>query len=463
LTDGRSFHIVGSFAGSTVGSVFQATRRGPAVFDDIIHHQDLQKYLKTYQKGDTLFLEGDDSQDLYFLVSGHLEVLKGDKKIEEIMDPGTLFGELSFLLGAKRTATVRAENEVQVLRIPKNEVSHFFKQFPAVDHKIAEILARRLDDRSQAVYGLRQICDKLPDAVMLTDQSGKVVAWNAAAEKLYGRNWHHMRGTSAEDLYEEPQVYRELLQEIQSRTSVPERVLKIKHLEKGTRYVSTSVTLLHDSQSNIQSILWLGRDVTAAHRLERRYRRTRYWLIPSMILLVLLGAAIILGYPYFSKGVQTVDQRKLDLRNFLAKDYFLLKSLLTQPLARGDRIQTTRVLNEFFNLQEAKRCPYSGIVLLDRQKKVFDAFSIRPGFNAQSMIGTSYTGIQFQGSEKSLFRVLVLYRADQDHPMGRKGIEVAFDLKQNDQEVGWLLFQIDLDCMKANFDVDEDGLRKLQS
>jgi len=94
---------------------------------------------------------------------------------------------------------------------------------------------------------------------------------------------------------------------------------------------------------------------------------------------------------------------------------------------------------------------------------VFDTFSIRPGFNAQSMIGTSYTGIQFQGSEKSLFRVLVLYRADQDHPMGRKGIEVAFDLKQNDQEVGWLLFQIDLDCMKANFDVDEDGLRKLQS
>ncbi len=433
------------------------------MLDDIIHHQDLQKYLKTYQKGDTLFVEGDDSQDLYFLVSGHLEVLKGDKKIEEIMEPGALFGELSFLLGAKRTATVRAENEVRVLRIPKNELSDFFKQFPAVDHRITEILARRLDERSQAVYGLRQICDKLPDAVMLTDQSGRIVAWNAAAEKLYGRNWHHMRGTSAEDLYEEPQVYRELLQEIQSRISVPERVLKIKHLEKGTRYVSTSVTLIHDSQSNIASVLWLGRDVTAAHRMERRYRRTRYWLVPSVILLVLLAAAIILGYPYFSKGVQTVDQRKLDLRNLLAKDYFLLKSLLTEPLARGDRVRTTQVLKEFFTLQEAKLCPYNGIVLLDRQKKVFDAFSIKPHFNAQAMTGTSYTGIEFQGSEKSLFRILVLYRADKDNPMGRKGLEIAFDLKQGDQNVGWLLFQIDRDCMKANFDVDEEGLRGLQS
>ncbi len=71
------------------------------MLDEIIHNKDLERYLKTYQKGDTLFLEGDESQDLYFLVSGHLEVLKGDKKIAEITEPGALFGELSFLLGAK--------------------------------------------------------------------------------------------------------------------------------------------------------------------------------------------------------------------------------------------------------------------------------------------------------------------------------------------------------------------------
>jgi len=433
------------------------------MLDEIIHNKDLQKYLKTYQKGDALFVEGDESQDLYFLVSGHLEVLKGDKKIAEITEPGALFGELSFLLGAKRTATLQAENEVRVLRIPKNEVSTFLKEFPAVAEKITEIIARRLDESSQAVYGLRQICDKLPDAVMLTDQSGRVVAWNAAAEKLYGRDWHHMRGTSAEDIYEEPQAYRELLQEIQSKTSVPERVLKVRHPEKGTRYVSTSTTLLHDSQNNIQSLLWLGRDVTAAHRMERRYRRARYWLIPSLILLILLATTVIVGFPYFSRGVQTMDARKLELRNLLAKDYLLLKSLLAEPLARGDRPNTTKVLKEFFDIQLTKRCPYSGIVLLDRQRKVFDAFSIKPGFNAQTVIGTAYTGIEFQGSEKSLYRLLVLYRADKDNPMGRKGIEIAFDLRENERTIGWLLFQMDMDCMKTNYDVDEEGLRNLQS
>lgn len=433
------------------------------MLDEIIHNNDLQKYLKTYQKGDVLFVEGDESQDLYFLVSGHLEVLKGDKKIAEITEPGALFGELSFLLGAKRTATIQAENEVRVLRIPRNEVSTFLKDFPAVAEKITQIIARRLDESSQAIYGLRQICDKLPDAVMLTDRTGRVVAWNAASEKLYGRDWHHMRGTSAEDIYEEPQVYRELLQEIQSKTSVPERVLKVRHPEKGTRYVSTSTTFLHDSQNNIQSILWLGRDVTAAHRMERRYRRARYWLFPSLILLVFLAAAIILGYPYFSKGVQTVDSRKLELRNLLAKDYLLLKSLLSNPLERGDRARTSQVLKDFFNLQVTKQCPYNGVVLLDRERKVFDAFSLKPDLHAQTIIGTSYTGIDFQGSEKSLYRVLVLYRADQDNPMGRKGIEIAFDLKENERTIGWLLFQMDTNCMKANYEVDEEGLKNLQS
>ena len=132
-------------------------------------------------------------------------------------------------------------------------------------------------------------------------------------------------------------------------------------------------------------------------------------------------------------------------------------------MAREDRAKTTRLLKEFFNLQVTKQCPYNGLVLLDRQRKVFDAYSIKPGFNAQAMIGTSYTGIDFQGSEKSLYRVLVLYRADKDHPMGRKGIEIAFELKENERTFGWLLFQMDMDCMKANYEVDEEGLKNLQS
>ena len=119
------------------------------MLDEIIHNKDLERYLKTYQKGDPLFLEGDESQDLYFLVSGHLEVLKGDKKIAEITELGALFGELSFLLGAKRTATVQAENEVRVLRRCLRRRSHAY----------GASLCRRAFRRLRST---RQLCRRCP-------------------------------------------------------------------------------------------------------------------------------------------------------------------------------------------------------------------------------------------------------------------------------------------------------------
>jgi hypothetical protein len=90
------------------------------VLDEITNNESLRnRYLKTFKAGDVLFHEGDDSQDLYILISGHLEVFKGDKKLSEIIDPGSVLGEAAFLLGAKRTATVKAEESVAGSAFPK--------------------------------------------------------------------------------------------------------------------------------------------------------------------------------------------------------------------------------------------------------------------------------------------------------------------------------------------------------
>ena len=50
---------------------------------DIINQPDMQQYAKTFAAGETLFLQGDHSQDMYILISGKLDVYKGDKKIAE--------------------------------------------------------------------------------------------------------------------------------------------------------------------------------------------------------------------------------------------------------------------------------------------------------------------------------------------------------------------------------------------
>ncbi len=73
------------------------------MFEELLNNKDFAKYLKTFSRGDYVFLEGDETQDLYVLISGHVEIIKGTQKIKEITEQGAVFGELSFLLGAKRT------------------------------------------------------------------------------------------------------------------------------------------------------------------------------------------------------------------------------------------------------------------------------------------------------------------------------------------------------------------------
>lgn len=119
-------------------------------------------------------------------------------------------------------------------------------------------------------------------------------------------------------------------------------------------------------------------------------------------------------------------------------------------------------MKEFFNIQETALIPYTGLVLLDRNKKVFDAYSLKMDTETLEMAGSSYAGIEFRGSERSLHRVLSLYRADKDHPMGSKGIEIAFELNKDNQFLGWLVFQMNVDLLAKRYGLDEETLKKFQ-
>ncbi|UCE52302.1 MAG: cyclic nucleotide-binding domain-containing protein [Desulfobacterales bacterium] len=432
------------------------------MIDEIIAHPDISKYLTTFTSGQIIFLEGDESQDLYVLVSGQVNIFKGDKKIREITKKGSLFGEMSFFLGGSRTASVKANDDVKVIRIPKEKINHFLRDFPSAAREITKYLAQWLDETSRIVHGLNEFCDQLPDAVLLTDKEGKILAWNSAAEKLYGRDWHQMRHRNVDEIYEDPRDYNDFLEEVQQKYSVREKIFQIIHPEKGTRFISTSTTVLYDGHHNYQGALSLGRDVTTVKNLERKYKRIGYWLISSFLLLGILAAVIFFGYPYFSKGYQTVSLRQQELRNHLAKDYFVLKSLLIDQVGSGNRLKTRQVMKNFFNIQKTTVLPYNGLLLIDREKKVINAFSIKADEDVIGMIDSSYAAIKFQGNEDSLHKVLTVYRTDKDHPMGKKGVEIAFELYKDNEFKGWLIFQMDMELLRKIHGMDIEGLKEFQ-
>ncbi len=431
------------------------------MLNSVIHNPEMEKYLVSYETGETLFFEGDDTQDIYVLVSGKLNVLKGTKKIAEIIKTGVVFGEMSFLLGQKRTATVKAMTDVKAIRIPKEDVEPFLKEFPEVVTVVAKYLAKRLDVTSQTLFGFRELCDQLPDAVMIVDKDGKISTWNSAAEKLYGRDEADMRGESAEKIYEDPVVYKSLLEELKAGDAIQEKVLKIRHPEKGICFVSTSTKVLYDGQHNYRGVLFVGRDVTSVEKLERRYKRTRRWLIPTITLLALFGVGILFGYPYFSKGYQITDSRKRQFRDDLSVTFKMLESFLVDPFKARDRAKTRQVIKGFFDVQKGVPIPYNGLVLLDENKKVFDAYAKSPGFDAEKMVNSSYSGIRFDQSDNRPYSVLTLYRVTEQKPMGGKAIEMAFEMEKDGVFLGWLIFQVDLEKLKEKYNVNEDDLRHL--
>ncbi len=78
------------------------------------------------------------------------------------------------------------------------------------------------------------------------------------------------------------------------------------------------------------------------------------------------------------------------------------------------------------------------------------------------MVGSSYAGIEFQEIDDSIHRVLTLYRTDKEHPMGYKGIEIAFEMSRDNQALGWLVFQMNVDLLRKTYKIDENGLKAFQ-
>ena len=430
--------------------------------DEIINNPDLAKYLITFNPGQTIFLEGDDTQDLYVLVSGLVEIFKGDQKIREIAEEGAVFGEVSFFLGDQRTASVKAKTRVEVICIPKEEINLFLNECPTAGPDIIRHLSQWLNEATQMLYGLKQVSDQLPDAVIMTDKNGRILVWNSAAEKLYGRDWPQMRDTNVDEIYVKPEEYKDFLKEVQTQYSTTEKIFDIKHPRKGIRCISTSFTVIYDGHHNFQGVLSLGRDVTATKKLEKKYKRAFTWLVSAFVLIGLLTAIIFWGYPYYSKGHRAADARQMELGNLLAKDYFLLNSWLGDLPGGQNTANIRQVMQRFFNIQQMTAIPYTGLVLLDRDRKVISAYSAKSDTTAGNMIGSSYAAINFQGSEDSLHKVLTVYRTEKNHPMGKKGTEIAFERYNENIFEGWLVFQMDMDALADTYGIDDNNLKNLQ-
>ena len=78
----------------------------------------------TFQAGQTIFLEGDPSDGLRLVLDGSVEIIKAAGAKQQtlaIYKAGDYFGEVSVLDGGGRSTSARAQTEVTLLTIPRQE------------------------------------------------------------------------------------------------------------------------------------------------------------------------------------------------------------------------------------------------------------------------------------------------------------------------------------------------------
>jgi len=111
--------------------------------------------------------EGQSAGAMWVLVSGTLQVMKGDVVVNTITQPGALVGEISVLLHAPYGATVQALQHT-VLRHAADGAA-LLAHHPDITRLVAMGLAERLNSVTAYLVDLKHQYDGAPGLAMVAD------------------------------------------------------------------------------------------------------------------------------------------------------------------------------------------------------------------------------------------------------------------------------------------------------
>jgi CRP-like cAMP-binding protein len=121
-----------------------------SIDDNIIKLLEKSGKIEKFEPGKFIFKEGDEADSVYILKSGILEILKQDDAgslytINTINDI-SIFGEMAVFLENKRSASVRAKTDVEVIAFSKNTFLQAASKIPKFNFSVMSSLIERLNE-----------------------------------------------------------------------------------------------------------------------------------------------------------------------------------------------------------------------------------------------------------------------------------------------------------------------------
>lgn len=130
-----------------LGHQANETNLVPSIFEDQAE--------RVFHDREVVFKEGEESNYLYYIVSGSFEIYSGGKHISNLTPDDMFLGEMSFLLNDRRSATVISRGRSVLMMIPKRAFVNVIKAQPHYGIFLARLLAQRLSKLNATVAVLK--------------------------------------------------------------------------------------------------------------------------------------------------------------------------------------------------------------------------------------------------------------------------------------------------------------------
>jgi CRP-like cAMP-binding protein len=98
--------------------------------------------LITLGEGENLLTQGEKTDSLYFLLKGDVSIIRDNVEIASSSEKGSVYGEMSLMLGNAHSATVKCLKDSQFYQI-ENPLNFLTSHSEVILH-IAQILSQRL-------------------------------------------------------------------------------------------------------------------------------------------------------------------------------------------------------------------------------------------------------------------------------------------------------------------------------
>jgi len=110
--------------------------------------------IEKYEDKDVIIREGNKDIDFFKLIYGALIVVKGGKKIAEILQPGEYFGEMSAITGEHRSASIISKGRSVIKRFPGDKIYEIIEKYPDVAKHLFAVIAARLNHADKIMVRL---------------------------------------------------------------------------------------------------------------------------------------------------------------------------------------------------------------------------------------------------------------------------------------------------------------------